>query len=59
MLYHESNLVVLSRFFRVGTALVLLVFVNAGLDMYHPYSISIRVILELLIRYQAFSECTS
>ncbi|KAJ0746842.1 hypothetical protein HanOQP8_Chr05g0182561 [Helianthus annuus] len=30
-----------------------------GLNMYHPYSISIRVILELLIRYQAFIEYTS
>ncbi|KAJ0826859.1 hypothetical protein HanRHA438_Chr17g0819031 [Helianthus annuus] len=31
--------------------------------MYHPYSISIRVILELLIRFQAFikhvSQCQS
>ncbi|KAJ0584578.1 hypothetical protein HanHA89_Chr05g0190181 [Helianthus annuus] len=30
-----------------------------GLNMYHPYSISIRVILELLIKFQVFSKCTS
>ncbi|KAJ0550110.1 hypothetical protein HanHA300_Chr07g0241671 [Helianthus annuus] len=30
-----------------------------GLNMYHPYSISIRVILELLIRVQAFIKYTS
>ncbi|KAM0045441.1 putative bleomycin hydrolase [Helianthus debilis subsp. tardiflorus] len=32
---------------------------SKGLNMYHPYAISIRVILELLIKFQAFIKYTS